>query len=178
MPSPSCEPYSRAMGEPTLGDLPPALQQPILLSHRKFLMGPGQQDMLLDVLWSTLYGRRIRIRKAQLAQHAIDGFPRYERKAKQNRMILESRSALLPLNVCHSLSGIVVRTPRLVALMALPQSELDPFGLVRAAYNPCAKCFSQWAFRKYVHALHCQGKSPKCFDPRQCTLSSHLRRWR
>lgn len=63
-----------AFEAPTLAGLAPSLQVPQLLPHRKFLMGPGQQDVLLDHMWSTLYNRPVAVRKTVLARHAIAGF--------------------------------------------------------------------------------------------------------
>ena len=143
-----------ALEAPTHAGLSPALSSPLLLPHRKFLMGPGQQDLLLDVLWSTLYGRQLSIRKSTLARHAIAGFP-------PNAPLRDGpeRMALGPIDTCEALGGVVLRSAGLVALMAL-------HGLVRAAYAPCERCSAFSVAR--THVLHCMKKSPACLDLRQC----------
>ena len=118
-----------AFRAPTLAGLEPELQSAELLAHRKFLMGPGQQDLLLDHLWTTLYGRPVNIRKTTLARHAVAGFPRGA-ELQDNQL----RKQLGPLpSVCAQRGGLVVRTPRLRVLMMLHT-------LVIGAQYPCRDC--------------------------------------
>ena len=147
-----------ALQAPTLEGLDPAMQAAeMLLKHRKHLMGPAQQDLVLDVFWSTLYDRPIYLRKRMLAKVALSpGFPT---AVPSKALLRDGRSSLPPLDVCATPYGRMIRSPRLNALMLL-------HGMVRAARRPCASCASFTGGSTF--ALHCLSKEPSCLDVGQC----------
>ena len=150
---------------PILNALPIELRQDSLLAYRNELTGPAQQDLLMDVLLSTLHGRPVALRRTALARQILDGISGGHRLARgpriDGRSDLRRRKALGALEVVYTPTGHIIRSPRLDALLTMDRMTV-------AAYAPCAprKC-AKWDVR-IVHALHCLGKHPRCLDLTQC----------
>lgn len=165
----------RAFSAPVFEGLPLELRSPALLGFRKELTGPAQQDMLMDVLLSTLHGRPLSLRKAALARDILSWPEAEQRRPRRGPRIdgradLRQRARLGGFELLQSAHGDVLRSPRLEVLMMQGKLTL-------AAMAPCArrKCL-QWSPR-LVHALHCVGKSPACLDLSQCGCPEVGRYW-
>ena len=70
--------------------LPSALRVRKLRRHMTRLKGPAQQDMLFDVLLSTLYNRHVAVRKVGLAQNFLCCQAKLERKLSGTRKHMSS----------------------------------------------------------------------------------------
>ena len=152
---------------------------PALRHHPTSLKGPAQQDLLLDVLLSALYGRHLSLRKTALAQNWLccrahwlhgrrrhgQGQPAFDTpqcKCRRHPATDDMQHALLQIGqlpMTPTAQGVVIQTPNLSILAAKGQ-------LIRAGYNPCANC-AHWVGNE-THAIHCLGKFEKCLDVTQC----------
>jgi len=174
--------------EPLYAMLPPDLRVPAIRQHPTRLKGPAQQDMLYDTLLSTLYGRPMAMRKTLVARNFLCCWSKY--RMKQSTSAQRGREAvrrfagasvdaeactcsrnvdtaheevalaqLSKLSMTPHTYGVVVSTP---LLRWLATNEK----LVVSMFDPCAVCHKWNA--SLVHALHCQGKSPRCLNLANC----------
>jgi len=165
------------MNATAFSGLPPVLHHPGLATshYQRYLMGPAQQDLLLDTLLSTLHGRPIALRKTLVASNVIcchfagEGVGGPKCRCHMHRRLgllsldhraeIRAHRRLGQLPVQTTPAGAVVTTAGLTALMFQGRMTV-------AAFNPCGYCHR---FKPGVaHAIHCLGKNPKCLDLTQC----------
>mmetsp|Transcript_24076 Transcript_24076/g.54776 ORF Transcript_24076/g.54776 Transcript_24076/m.54776 type:complete len:201 (-) Transcript_24076:45-647(-) len=119
----------------------------------------SSQDLLMDVLLSTLYGRPIAYRKIALARNEISRRGGKGGGSAELPSLLQSGKQLGALEVRQVSSGVVVSSHQLTVL-------LSDGKMVVAHQAPCQKC-SRWSLAD-TYALHCLAKKPWCLDLAQC----------
>ena len=98
-----------AFRAPTAEGLPPELLRPEVMRDRKGLMGPAQQDLLMDTLLSTFYSRPVSLRKIAIAHRLIA----HHASNTELPTLAESSQQLGRLDVRQVPTGAVVHTPQI-----------------------------------------------------------------
>lgn len=148
-----------------LQGLPMEMQQKRLLKYRTELVGPAQQDLLMDVLLSALHGKPVFLRRTALARELLRLTSERQQLRRgpriDERADVRARKGLGKLHVARTPHGPVLQSPHFAALMTSDASTVT-------AFAPCAprKC-ARWSPR-LVYALHCLGKHPGCLNVSQC----------
>ena len=173
----------------SLDGLPAFLHDPSLLRFN--LMGPAEQDLLHDLLLSSLYNRTVVVRKYSLARDAAMGYADGTRLAGT----LVNRSSMP-----HCSQAAMRRNPgwgerACLGAGVVDEHDLDPFPAVPGVvfskraygtvlltpklrvlltdnrgilvgYNPCAICSIRDPSRTI--GVHCLGKLPSCLNLTRC----------